>query len=386
MRSCRTRRRKRRCTSFSPARRALVRPVPTRSTSRPRRRSTPRLDRWQRGAQGRVRCRNCRLNWNCAVTRLVLILALAAGICEGQARPCDPQTPLGPSHDLYCIELVAAPGVTGARGREPRGRVILRGQSPSTRLFPPDLLEFSLGNMGQGQASADHHEHESVGGWPMVPMPAGITMLPSEMALRPEVTPYLPVADTTAPLARPREVIRVSSGDTVRLSANLVRRVLNGRTYTMFGYNGQYPGPLIEAARGSEIVVQFTNQLPDSSSIHWHGIRVDNAFDGVDAVDRTFTYHVRFPDAGIYWYHPHQREDIQQELGLYGNLLVRSEYGPANREEILMLDDLLVGDSGLIPLGQESPTHALMGRFGNLFLVNGEPGYRLSVLRDEVVR
>src|SRR6266850_2250427 len=431
MRSCRTRRRKRRCTSFSPARRALVRPVPTRSTSRPRRRSTPRLDRWQRGAQGRVRCRNCRLNWNCAVTRLVLILALAAGICEGQARPCDPQTPLGPSHDLYCIELVAAPGVTGASGRvelsippgpftvavtpdgrsrfipivalsglpdtgvfvawvappqmdsliklgtvnngrttlrsialekfnfiitaersarvrEPRGRVILRGQSPSTRLFPPDLLEFSLGNMGQGQASADHHEHESVGGWPMVPMPAGITMLPSEMALRPEVTPYLPVADTTAPLARPREVIRVSSGDTVRLSANLVRRVLNGRTYTMFGYNGQYPGPLIEAARGSEIVVQFTNQLPDSSSIHWHGIRVDNAFDGVDAVDRTFTYHVRFPDAGIYWYHPHQREDIQQELGLYGNLLVRSEYGPANREEILMLDDLLVGDSGLI--------------------------------------
>jgi len=416
-----------------------------------------------------VRCRNCRLNWNCAVTKLVLILVLAAGICEGQARPCDPQTPLGPSHDLYCIELVAAPGVTGASGRvelsippgpftvavtpdgrsrfipivalsglpdtgvfvawaappqmdsliklgtvkngrvalrvidldkfnllitaersarvrEPRGRVILRGQSPSTRLFPPDLLEFSLGNMGQGQASADHHEHGSSGGWPMVPMPAGITMLPSEMALRPEVTPYLPVADTTAPLARPREVIRLSSGDTVRLSANLVRRVLNGRTYTMFGYNGQYPGPLIEAARGSEIVVQFTNQLPDLSSIHWHGIRLDNAFDGVDAVDRTFTYQVRFPDAGIYWYHPHLREDIQQELGLYGNLLVRSEYGPANREEILMLDDLLVGDSGLIPLGQESPTHALMGRFGNLFLVNGEPGYRLSVLGGEVVR
>jgi FtsP/CotA-like multicopper oxidase with cupredoxin domain len=80
------------------------------------------------------------------------------------------------------------------------------------------------------------------------------------------------------------------------------------------------------------------------------------------------------------------REDVQQELGLYGNILVRTEYGPANREEVLLLDDLLVGDSGLIPLGKDSPTHALMGRFGNLFLVNGEPGYRLAVRRGEVVR
>jgi suppressor of ftsI len=103
-----------------------------------------------------------------------------------------------------------------------------------------------------------------------------------------------------------------------------------------------------------------------------------------------FVYHLRFPDAGIYWYHPHVREDIQQELGLYGNMLVRpdsgAEYGPANREAVLMLDDILVGDDGLVPLGLESPTHALMGRFGNVLLVNGEPGYRLRVGRGEVVR
>jgi FtsP/CotA-like multicopper oxidase with cupredoxin domain len=103
-----------------------------------------------------------------------------------------------------------------------------------------------------------------------------------------------------------------------------------------------------------------------------------------------FTYHLRFPDAGIYWYHPHVREDIQQELGLYGNMLVRADsgadYGPANREAVLMLDDILVGDDGLVPLGLESPTHALMGRFGNVLLVNGEPGYRLPVRRGEVVR
>jgi FtsP/CotA-like multicopper oxidase with cupredoxin domain len=135
-------------------------------------------------------------------------------------------------------------------------------------------------------------------------------------------------------------------------------------------------------------MVRFTNHLPDSTSIHWHGIRLDNAFDGVEGVTDAFTYTLRFPDAGIYWYHPHIREDIQQALGLYGNILVREPGAKisANREQVLMLQDLLVGDGSLIPFGLEAPTDALMGRFGNVFLVNGQPGYRLSVRRGEVVR
>ena len=382
----------------------------------------------------------------------------------GRARPCDPPTPLGPSHDLYCIELVAAPGVNGVSGRvelasppgpftvavtpdghsrfipifylsglpstgtyiawattpqmdsliklgevkngsvtlrpiefdkfnilisaerstrvrEPRGRIMVRGQSPSTRPFPPDLLEFSLGGMAAGTAE---HVHDVE----MPPVPPGLTMLPAEMALRPDVAPFLPAADSPIPNAESNEVLRLKDGDFIDLDAELVRRTINGQTYTMYSYNGQYPGPLIEVARGSEIMVRFTNHLADSTSIHWHGIRLENAFDGVDGVGDAFTYKLRFPDAGIYWYHPHIREDIQQALGLYGNILVRQPGAkiPANREQILMLQDLLVGDGGLIPFGQESPTHALMGRFGNVFLVNGEPGYRLSVHRGEVVR
>src|SRR5467141_427550 len=406
--------------------------------------------------------------------RGVLLLALTAGISQAQigaGRPCDPPTPLGPSHDLYCIELVAAPGVRGVSGRvelasppgpftvavtadghsrfipivylsglppsdggtfiawattpqmdsliklgevqngsvtlrpidfdkfnilisaersahvrEPHGRIIVRGQSPSTRPFPPDLLEFSLGAARSGDAM-EHGEHES-SGWPMVPTPAGVTMLPSEMALRPEVTPFLPGTDAPLPNADSNEVLRLKDGDIIDLDAELVRRTINGQTYTMYGYNGQYPGPLIEVARGSEIMVRFTNHLSDSTSIHWHGIRLENAFDGVEGVSDAFTYKLRFPDAGIYWYHPHIREDIQQALGLYGNILVREPGAkvPANREQVLMLQDLLVGDSGLIPFGQESPTHALMGRFGNVFLVNGQAGYRLSLHRGEVVR
>ena len=406
------------------------------------------------------------------VREAVVLLAVAAGICQGQtvgggrARPCDPPTPLGPSHDLYCVELVAAPGVNGVSGRvelasppgpftvavtadghsrfipifylsglpstgvyiawvttpqmdsliklgevkngsvtlrpidfdkfnilisaerstrvrEPRGRIIVRGQSPSTRPFPPDLMEFSLGGMGAGTAE---HVHDVE----MPPVPPGLTMLPAEMALRPDVAPFLPAADSPIPNAESHEVLRLRDGDFIDLDAELVRRTINGQTYTMYSYNGQYPGPLIEVARGSEIMVRFTNHLADSTSIHWHGIRLENAFDGVAGVgvSDAFTYKLRFPDAGIYWYHPHIREDIQQALGLYGNILVRQRGAkiPANREQILMLQDLLVGDAGLTPWGQESPTHALMGRFGNVFLVNGEPGYRLSVRRGEVVR
>jgi suppressor of ftsI len=418
-------------------------------------------------------------------------LAASFGSATAQQRPCDPPTPLGPSRDLYCIELVPAPGMEGtagtvelghvpgpftvavtaeglprqrlvlsvsglpapstlgafdtyvawvapptmhpvrrlraiaegrtvlgdvdlekfvvlvtaeasARGREPKGRVVLRGQSPSTRLFPPDLLEFSLGSMGQagGVARHDsaHHAHGSAPGgtrWTTVPMPPGLAMLPAEMALRPGVTAFLPPG--TAPPARPRELVRAADGDTLRLEAGLVQRSLKGRPYTMYAFNGQYPGPLLEAVRGSEVTVVFTNRLPHPTTVHWHGIRLDHRSDGVPDLSQpvvppggSFTYYLRFPDAGIYWYHPHVREDIQQELGLYGNLLVRpdsgAEYGPANREAVLMLDDILLGDDGLVPLGLEAPTHALMGRFGNTFLVNGEPDYRLSVGRGEVVR
>jgi FtsP/CotA-like multicopper oxidase with cupredoxin domain len=220
-------------------------------------------------------------------------------------------------------------------------------------------------------------------------------MLPAEMALRPEVTPFLPGG--AAPAARPRQTVRIRSGDTLDLEAGLVQRTLKGRPYTMYAFNGQYPGPLLEAVRGSELTVVFRNHLPQPTTVHWHGLRLDFRSDGVPDLSQPvvppggrFTYHLRFPDAGIYWYHPHVREDIQQELGLYGNLLVRADsgpqFGPADREAVLMLDDLLVGDDGLVPLGLESPTHTLMGRFGNLLLVNGEPGYRLTVGRGEVVR
>ena len=292
------------------------------------------------------------------------------------------------------------------------GRIVLRGISAGMRMEPEDLLAVT-GMVGGGAPPPPAR------GWTRPPMHPSVAMMPGVAGLAPPVDPFLPDAAEPLPAARPRElvrragggadgggalpdarpreIVRLGDGGALDLEAGLVRRTIGGRTFTMYGYNGQYPGPLIQVPQGATITVNVTNRLAVPTAVHWHGIRLENRFDGVPGLTQdpiapgeTFRYRIHFPDAGLYWYHPHHREDFQQDLGLYGNLRVDAAdpdyFGPANREQVLMLDDLLVGDSGLVPFGRERATHALMGRFGNLLLVNGEPEYRLTVARGEVVR
>jgi FtsP/CotA-like multicopper oxidase with cupredoxin domain len=229
------------------------------------------------------------------------------------------------------------------------------------------------------------------------PMPM---MIPGLMGSMPALTPFLPGMDldpATLPEARFREIVEMADGDTLRLEAGFVRRTVGARTFTMYGFNEQYPGPLIRVPQGAEIVVLFTNSIDLPTSVHWHGIRLDNRYDGVPGVTQdpvepgeSFVYRIYFRDAGLYWYHPHHREDIQQELGLYGNMVVDAPaadyYGPANGEDFLMLDDLLLDEGGIYPFGREAAAQVLMGRFGNQMLVNGEPRWEATVRRGEVRR
>jgi FtsP/CotA-like multicopper oxidase with cupredoxin domain len=195
---------------------------------------------------------------------------------------------------------------------------------------------------------------------------------------------------------RPR-LLELADGDTLKLGIAPVAKTLGDTTVRMLAYNGSVPGPTLKVRQGSELVVQVENQGDLEATVHWHGLRLENRYDGVPhetqapiPVGGAFTYRVQFPDAGLYWYHPHIREDYTQELGLYGNILVvPSDPGywpPVDRELVLTLDDLLLADGKITPFSRTETSYAAMGRFGNVFLVAGEPDLRLEARVGEVVR
>ena len=285
------------------------------------------------------------------------------------------------------------------------GRLLLRATSPSARMSPPDLQEYIFGATGTGGDDAGMAGHGHGGGgtgpWPRPSMMPGLTMFPALMALDPPgASPFLPGAEidpAALPLARPRDVISLGDGDEIDLEAGLVRRRIGGRDYVMYGFNGQYPGPLLHVPEAATVTVNFTNSIAWPTTIHWHGLRLDNASDGVPGITQepvqpgeTFRYEIHFRDPGLYWYHPHHREDVLKDLGLYGNMLVEPRqpdyFGPVDREEFLMVDDFLMTGDEPLPFGMERSTHAFMGRFGNRMLTNGEPHYELDVTAGEVIR
>ncbi len=202
---------------------------------------------------------------------------------------------------------------------------------------------------------------------------------------------------TGLPQAARTPLVELADGDTLDLRVGPVAKQLHDTTVRMLAYNGSVPGPTLRVRQGSEITVHVTNQGDLDTTVHWHGLRLDNRYDGVPhetqapiAVGSDFTYRIRFPDPGLYWYHPHVREDYAQEVGLYGNVIVdpvEPDYWPAvDREIVLTLDDLLVEDGRVAPFSRTETTHAAMGRFGNVFLTSGEPDLRLAARSGEVVR
>lgn len=149
-----------------------------------------------------------------------------------------------------------------------------------------------------------------------------------------------------------------------------------GRTVSMWTYNGALPGPRIEARVGDTVRVRFKNSLPEATTIHWHGLRVPAAMDGVPAVQAPiaaggeFTYEFVVPDAGTFWYHPHVRSDEQVERGLYGAFVVHGDAEPeTTSDRTVVLDDLLVDSDW--QLSNFDPMQAMVGRQGNVILANG---------------
>src|SRR5438105_14646263 len=192
-------------------------------------------------------------------------------------------------------------------------------------------------------------------------------------------------------------VLRVRDGNRLDLRIAPVRKTIEGTDVRMLAYNGSIPGPTLHVDQGSEITVQVTNEGPIDTTVHWHGLRLENRYDGVPhetqepiPVGGTFTYKVQFTDTGFYWYHPHIREDFGQEMGLYGTIVVEpsdaSYWPPVDRFLTVTLDDLLIEDGHIAPFRRSGTNFTAMGRFGNVMLINGASELTAEAKAGEVVR
>ncbi|NUQ75675.1 MAG: multicopper oxidase family protein [Polyangiaceae bacterium] len=169
----------------------------------------------------------------------------------------------------------------------------------------------------------------------------------------------------------------------IDLTANVADvEVIAGKTTPVWTYNAGLPGPLLRAKVGDRLIVHFKNELPEGTTVHWHGIRLPAAMDGTPEHSQpevtpggSFDYDFVLPDAGLYWYHPHVQSAAQVGFGLYGALLVEDPADPPNLgdELVLVLSDMSVREDGSLEDPEAGGNFGtLFGREGDALLVNGK--------------
>jgi len=193
---------------------------------------------------------------------------------------------------------------------------------------------------------------------------------------------FLGACAALAALPRARAALRE-----VRLKAGPARLGVVGAPHPdtdVWTYNGAFPGPEIRLRQGDRLRVRLANGLPQETTIHWHGIRLPNAMDGVPHLTQKpvppggeFLYEFELPDAGTFWYHPHASSAEQLGRGLVGALIVEERTPPAfDRDVVWVLSDLrLDREAGITPDFNAPFDASHAGRLGNTVLVNGRvPG------------
>lgn len=170
--------------------------------------------------------------------------------------------------------------------------------------------------------------------------------------------------------------------------------LVDGKALQVWAYNGQVPGPTLRVKLGETLRVTFTNKLPQETTIHWHGVRLPNAMDGVPYITQkpvqpgeTFVYEFTPKDAGTFWFHPHVRASEQVERGLYGVLVVEDvQPAPYSRELVWVVDDWLLKDGAIYPEFNTRHDLAMDGRWGNAITINGRTNTVLTVRPGERLR
>jgi len=166
------------------------------------------------------------------------------------------------------------------------------------------------------------------------------------------------------------------------------------RPTSVWGYNGKTPGPTIRVKQGEKVKVRLVNNLDQPTTIHWHGVRIENSMDGTMLTQRpvkpgeSFDYQFIAPDAGTYWYHTHNRTWDQLARGLYGLLIVEEPELPAYRDLNFVIDDWRLTDDGKLHLQSLGNLHdwAHAGRLGNVLTVNGKATETFQVQQGEQLR
>ena len=174
------------------------------------------------------------------------------------------------------------------------------------------------------------------------------------------------------------------------LEASVIRwSILPGVTVEAFAYNKQVPGPTLRVTQGDRVRINVTNRLPESTTVHWHGLDVPNAMDGPAYITQkpiepgeTFSYEYTVEQSGTYFYHTHDHVDRQQALGLYGALIIDpknpADAITADLEYTVQLQEWLKRE------GLTFPSMPMDGGFPNFFTINGKSYPATETIRMKV--
>jgi bilirubin oxidase len=177
--------------------------------------------------------------------------------------------------------------------------------------------------------------------------------------------------------------------------------LLPGHVTNAYAYNGSVPGPTLEVHEGDRVIIHFRNDLPEPTTIHWHGLHIPADMDGSPlrpiGAGKRFDYTFVIPrgSAGTYWYHPHpdNRTGYQMAMGLYGAIIVRDPNDPLPAslpEKLLIISDNRFRADGspefADPHSLQEQIDQENGREGNVLFVNGQVMPRINIRSGEVQR